>query len=195
MFFILNIIKISIVRYSTFRILIYLNLFVMIKNLLFAIAAMSIMLLVSCSQDMLKPADEVISQTVPDAVKQSFKSTFPEATETNWIVAGDLYLVNFMNNDLRSGATYKKPNNLSLDWYLMDKDLLPQDIKDYMVKNYDKATIKKNKRITYYDDNSKGAIRFELTIDFKDRIVFLEFKPDGTLLSSKTEDGNETCDD
>jgi hypothetical protein len=145
------------------------------------------LLLVSCSQNSFNSVEEAASLTIPAAVTQALNSNFPEARATTWAVSGELYRAAFIDQEVHSGATFEKNGEMILDWHQIDEVHLPEAVKDYMKVNYMDAEITEVRKVNLHQDQGKGTVNFYVKMFYTNIIYSLEFKADGTLLSSKNE--------
>ena len=160
------------------------------KKILYAFTMAGLMLLASCSQNLMESPQDVVEKVIPDAVKQSFNTNFPEAKQVSWHSGSSMYLAEFMNhNDVQAGATFVENGDLILDWFTIPGDQLPQTVIEYIARNYPEGSITNSKKINLHEAQ-KGTIRYEVEVGVKNRMVTLEFNADGGLMSATSNSEN-----
>jgi len=94
---------------------------------------------------------------VPEKVLKTFQKKYPKHSEAVWDDLGDMFVVNFYDDEILREASFDvegnwKETNTNLD----EDDLLP-NIKKYLIKKY-------GEEIEYYDivftDSPKGSFYF-----------------------------------
>jgi len=144
------------------------------KFLYTAVFSTMMMLVASC-QDMKESKDS----KVPQSVSANFQSKYPGENDPDWkLDANDNWEANFKIDGVKYRADYK-PNGLWIETEnSIDKNELPNTIRDAIERDYSDEKITEIERVTHH---SKGLF-YDVEFRRKGKNKDVEFREDGTEL-------------
>lgn len=134
----------------------------------------------------------VIAQTqqveVPDAVKASLSTLYPNAQSTKWEMEDGMYEASFRNNNVKTSVVFSRDGRVSETETEIAAALLPQAIRDYFNTNFTSGKIDVAEKIV----SPNGKISYEVEVGKKDYL----FDESGHFLGmEEDEDDDEEGDD
>lgn len=122
-------------------------------------------------------AQKLKSSDVPSSITQSFHKAYPSVKDVDWGKEGDKYEAEFDNNKTDMSVTYDNKGNLLETEMEISVQVLPQSIKDYVMKNYPSEKIKEAAKMT----DPQGVVTYEAEVKKMDLI----FDEDGNFKNTK----------
>ena len=90
------------------------------------------------------PSVTVTSATlVNKEIDKAFKKAFPDAQLLDWVEVNKMYLVKFIENDMRHRALFTKKGSMKYDISYGDKKNLSDDLYHRVLENYNEYDITK----------------------------------------------------
>lgn len=103
---------------------------------------------------------------IPEIVKTTFASSYPNATEVEWEKEGELFEVSFEQNEYDISLLYDAMGKVKEEEKEMAFDELPQAIQEYVNTNFKGKKIEEATKIT--DD--QGVVTYEVEVKKKEYI-------------------------
>lgn len=119
---------------------------------------------------------------VPEPIQQAFHASYADAQKVKWSLKEDSYEVDFYINDKHIEAEYDLDGNQVQEESIIEKEALPQPIKDYLQQHYPQYHIGE---ASIEVKGEKKVYELELLNGFF-REIELEFDLDGNLLSKES---------
>ncbi len=132
-------------------------------------------------------AQSIRSKDVPDKVKQSMESMYPQASKVQWEMHDGMYEAAFTVNDQKTSVVFSNQGEFSESESEITLEQLPDLAQYYVTYHLSSETIEEIEMET----DAHGVITYEVETDGGEYI----FSAEGKLLSQEMEDDDEEGDD
>lgn len=132
-------------------------------------------------------AQSIRQKDVPDKVKQSIESRYPQASKVKWEMHDGMYEATFTVNDQKTSAVFSSEGVLSESESEITVDQLPELVKYYLTNHLSSETIEEIEMET----DAHGVVTYEVETDGGEYI----FSADGKLLSKEMDDDEDGDDE
>jgi len=130
---------------------------------------------------------EFKEEDVPENVKATFHSLYPEVKHAEWTKENDSYEAEFEQNGVEIEVSIDAMGNLIQTEIEITVSSLPQAVLDYISKNYSGKNIKEASKIIA----ANGTVTYEIEVGNSEYL----FDAAGNFIRSETDDKDEEDDD
>ena len=128
-------------------------------------------------------AQSVRNKDIPDKVKQSMESMYPQASKVQWEMHDGMYEASFMVNDKKTSVVFSDQGQFSESETEIAMDELPELAQYYVTYHLSSETIEEIEKET----DAHGVVTYEVETDGGEYL----FSAEGKLLSKEMEDGDD----
>ena len=128
-------------------------------------------------------AQSVRNKDIPDKVKQSMESMYPQASKVQWEMHDGMYEASFMVNDKKTSVVFSNQGQFSESETEIAMDQLPELAQYYVTYHLSSETIEEIEMET----DAHGVVTYEVETDGGEYL----FSAEGKLLSKEMEDGDD----
>ena len=128
-------------------------------------------------------AQSVRNKDIPDKVKQSMESMYPQASKVQWEMHDGMYEASFMVNDKKTSVVFSNQGQFSESETEIAMDELPELAQYYVTYHLSSETIEEIEMET----DAHGVVTYEVETDGGEYL----FSAEGKLLSKEMEDGDD----
>ena len=128
-------------------------------------------------------AQSVRNKDIPDKVKQSMESMYPQASKVQWEMHDGMYEASFMVNDKKTSVVFSDQGQFSESETEIAMDQLPELAQYYVTYHLSSETIEEIEMET----DAHGVVTYEVETDGGEYL----FSAEGKLLSKEMEDGDD----